>query len=154
MTPNGKYKASCRICGKTVTEFPILNIPIIGEPDAKATQVMTIMGRHIAIHHGEQFGAGLQLSKDFQAFLILSQFECNDPSVQARAEAIRAGMQALTRKFTISDQQLRDGIVALDSEGQLNAETVIQFIKEIRDVLIEQGQYAPQIEQKQSSLIV
>lgn len=153
-TPEGKYRAQCRICGKVVCEFPVLDIPIIGQPDDKAKRVLTILGTHIASKHGEQFQAGLALVGDFQAFLLLSQFETGDPSIQARAETIRAGLQALTRKFTLSDAHIERMVVDLDSANQLTAANVITAIRQIRDVLMEQGRYAPTIDKPQSSLVV
>lgn len=154
MTPNGKYKAKCTQCGQVVAEFPILDIPIIGEPDARAKKVMTILGTHIMTKHGDQFAAGMHLIGDFQAFLIMSMFQTEDPSIQARAETVRAAIQRYTRKFTISDQQIQAAVVEIDSAGQLNAETVQKLFKEIRDVLTESGEHAPQLEKQQSPLIV
>src|SRR5512143_3573528 len=97
-TPEPRYTAVCRVCHQTVTEYPPLDIPIIGQPNAKAEKVLMIMGTHIAKKHPEQFGAGISMVKDFQAFLVVSQFVVDDPSMQRRFELIRAGVQALSRK--------------------------------------------------------
>ena len=150
----GRYQAKCRICGKVVAEFPVLEIPVIGHPNEKAQKVLTILGTHIATRHHEQFVAGGQLVADFQAFLVMSQFETQDPTIGARAETIRAGLQALTRKYMLSDQHIEQAIVALDSQNQLNTETVGALIRQLRDVLTEQGQYAPKLETPQSTLVV
>ena len=129
-SPTGRYQAKCRICHKTVAEFPVLDIPIIGQPDAKAKKVLNILGTHIATKHDEQFAAGMTLVADFQAFLLLSQFTTDDPTITARFETIRAGMQALTRKFMLSDQHINEAVVALDSSNQLNAENVTALIRQ------------------------
>ena len=157
MTPNGKYQAKCRECGKLVVEFPILDIPIIGQPDEKAKKVMSAMATHIGTKHPEKLAAGMALVQDFQAFLILSQFETGDPSITARFETIRAGMQALTRKYTLSDGQIQTLLVELESANQFNVATVAQAMRKLRDVLTEQGEYAPKvpgIQTPQSNLIV
>lgn len=147
------YTAVCRFCRKPVAQFPILDVPVIGQPNDRAKKVLTILGMHIAKEHTDQYGAGLTLIQDFQAWLILSQYETNDPTINARCEVIRAGMHGLTRKFFLNDAQLRENVVALDSKGQLNAENVIALIKELRDVLTEQGRYGPQLE-PQNRLVV
>jgi hypothetical protein len=153
MTPNGKHSATCRACAKFI-EFPMLDVPIIGEPNAKAKAVLTKMGSHILTGHHDQFQAGLQLVQDFQGFLILSMFETTDPTLQTRAETVRAGMQAFTRKYTLSDAQLQETVVKLDAAGQLTADNVLAVMRELRDVLSEQGSYAPKLETPQPSLIV
>ena len=141
-----RYQAVCRVCRKTVAEFPILEIPIVGQPNDRARKVLTIMGKHMAAEHNDQFQLGLSLISDFQAWLIMSQFETGDPSVIGRAETVRAGMQVITRKFTLSDQQIQDSVVALDSQNQLTAENVTALLRGLRDALTEQGQYAPRLE--------
>jgi len=156
-SPNGRSEAKCQLCGKVIAQFPHLDIPIIGQPDEKTRKVLTILGTHIATKHTDKFAAGMALVQDFQAFLILTQFQVTDPSIAERAEAIRAGMQALTRKFTLNDRQLDDAIIGLESAGQLNAENVKALIRQMRDVLTESGDFAPKVETiqtPQSSLIV
>lgn len=153
-TLDGKYRAQCRICGKEIARFPVLDIPIIGQPGEKAKKVMKILGAHIATKHTEQFAAGMAMIQDFQAFLILSQFEVSDPTIRQRFEAIRAGMQMLTRKFTMSDQHISDAVTALDSANQLTPENVKLFVREVRDILTEQEKHGPQIEQAQSNLVI
>jgi hypothetical protein len=140
----GKYVTTCRFCAQPIAETPPLDVPPTGEPGRKVEAIMKIMVKHLQKNHIEEFMQGLAFNQDFPAFLILSAFRFEDPSINARLETIRAGIFALVRKNTLTDASLQH-VVATFGLDPDDAAKVLQGMLAVRDACCEIGQHAAKL---------
>ena len=161
----GKYATTCRFCMKMIAESSPLDVPVIGEkPGERAEQreaaLLAKMYKHLVLRHQPEFQQGLSLSKlmtelakEYKPFLILSAFECQDPSASQRLENIRAIIFGSVRKNTMADNMI-DHVVASMGLDPDDALKVNQAMKAIRDACCEFGEYAPRMPQESGIVIV
>lgn len=141
-TSTGKYSTICKFCNKRVAEAPALNIPIVGDPGKRVKDLQTIMGKHLAKHHPEQFAQGVAFIDEILSFLVFNAFEHEDPTVLPRIERIRAAVFAQVRKNTIADGMLEHVVagIGLDTD---DAGKVLEYMKAVRNACCELGPHAP-----------
>ncbi|HXU76354.1 MAG TPA: hypothetical protein VN794_07290 [Methylomirabilota bacterium] len=112
---------------------------------------MKILFKHLGKHHPQEMQEGAMLAKELPAYLILSAFDHEDPSMGPRLEMIRAAIFALVRKNSMSDDNLAYIVSGLgldkDDEQKVN-----EAFRAVRDAVCEFGQFAPQ--QVQESRII
>ncbi len=151
-----KYKTFCKLCPQSegayqkIAEAPSLDIPIVGDPGKRAKDFLGTLGKHLTKHHAQQFAEGLAMFQEFQAYLIFSAFEFEDPTITPKLEMIRAAIFAMVRKNSLSDDSLRHLVAGWGLDPD-DAKKVLDGFKAIRDVLCEVGVHAPKIT---SNLIV
>jgi hypothetical protein len=140
----GKYITTCKLCRRRVAESVALNIPIVGEPGKRATELTKILMKHLEKHHAEEFQRGASMLAEFPAFLILAAFEYEDASMRPRLEQIRAAIFQVVRKNTMQDAMLVD-IVAGFGFDEADAAKVYEAMRAVRDACCELGQFAPEM---------
>lgn len=120
-------------------------------------QIQEVMRRHQKRQKkgGDSPPPDLSVAKHHQAWLtclnrvilaestgILSAFTSTDPALNAMQNSARWNLHQATRKFYFTDQLLLDRLQAL-SLSPADQAAVFQLVSEIRDVLVEQGEYMP-----------
>lgn len=101
------------------------------------------------LRHWQEFMARTALA---QGSVIYAAFDTTDPDLRLMKEFARLRLNTVTRKFGFTDQMLQDAVVRLNlDEDQQSG--VLTLVKAIRDALCEQGEYAPDKEQKLVSLV-
>lgn len=142
--PLVKYRTVCRIpgCGQEFQRSP-LDIPIIGAPNDSVVRFVTHLMEHVQIKHPQAMQQISGAIQEYMGFLVLSMFQCQDPRLAEMYEGVRASIHKVSTRLTISDDEIRDRIARLgldpDQEEGLNT-----LLRDMRDLLTEQGRYAPQ----------
>jgi hypothetical protein len=144
MTSNLEYITKCRVpgCTKEFVSTPF-DIPIIGQPNARVVKFIMALAEHLEKKHPQMIENIDGASKEYTGFLIVSLFEVNDPKLLEMRENIRATIAKVSRRFQISDADIQDRVarMELDSEDE---EGLNVLLRDMRDLLTEQGGYAPQ----------
>jgi hypothetical protein len=144
MTPNLEYITKCRVpgCNKEFVSTPV-DIPIIGQPNARTVKFVTALMEHVQKKHPQMMQNIAGAIQDYTGFLVVSLFEVNDPKLLEMREHIRAIIAKVSRRFQISDADIQDRVarMELDSEDE---EGLNVLLRDMRDLLTEQGRYAPQ----------
>ena len=148
----GRYLTTCRLCLKRIAETDPLEIPIIGEPGAKAEALVAGLVRHLLSKHRQEFQEGSALAKEIPAFFILAAFDSQDPSLNERLELIRSGLFAAVRKNTFPDSSLESLTASLGLDPE-DAAKVLEGFKAVRDACCEFGQFAPKTPPAVKSLL-
>jgi len=137
-----KYITTCRLCNQ---RFSNSALPIIGDqPDRQTAKFVTGLAQHFKSAHKEQ-AVGIWndtriFATQFAGWIVMQQFETDDPQLQASQQRLRSWLHSLTRKNQITDAQITDRLVAAEP---LTQERVTAVCTEMRDYLTEQGGYAP-----------
>ncbi len=145
---------TCRLCGQKFCDRA-LDVPIIGEPvTAAAERFVSALAGHIMSKHREQAQKIIAGSKCLYGFLTLLHFESQDAALKQLAELIRYDIHQSTRKLVISDEHVSKAVASLNLEAEAAARTEA-LIRDLRDLLTDSGQYAPQktAEQKAPVLV-
>lgn len=140
----GKYTTTCKLCRRRVAESVALNIPVVGEPGKRATELTKILMKHLEKHHATEFAQGASMLAEFPAFLILAAFDYEDPTMPPRLEQIRAAIFQVVRKNTMTDASL-EHIVAGYGLDPDDAAKVNEAMRAVRDACCELGQFAPEM---------
>ena len=144
MTPNLEYITKCRVpgCNKTFVSNPF-DIPIIGQPNARIVEFVRALMEHLQKKHPQMMQNIAGAIQEYTGFLVVSLFEVNDPKLLEMREHIRATIAHVSRRFQISDADIQDRVarMELDSEDE---EGLNVLLRDMRDLLTEQGRYAPQ----------
>lgn len=135
----------CRICNQAIN----LGVPIIGEPpEARAGRLIGLLKEHVKKEHVNAAMMLKAMSMQFQQSMlnisIVNCFITEDATLLLAYDAARAPIHALTRKSTLSDEQLHEIIVGATppgpfSKGIVNA--AMPLARKIRDILQEAGEY-------------
>ena len=134
------YKTECLLC-HGVQHNPPLNI----EPDKQqqpraVTEFIEKLLRHIGKRHLPELTQGKNLLAQYQVFLILSQFESEDPSVQAVLNGMRADIFQRCRKNIPTDMDLEILLARCETRDDY-----YQAMRALRDLCCETGPHAPQL---------
>jgi hypothetical protein len=81
--------------------------------------------------------------QEFMGFLVVSMFQCEDPKLSQLQERVRASIAKVSRKLTITNEEIQDRVarLGLDPDEEEGLQTLL---RDMRDLLTEQGNYAPQ----------
>ena len=143
MNPTLDYTTRCRVPGCTKTFVSTaLDVPIIGQPDAKIVKFVTALMDHMQKKHPQEMTVISQLVQQFLGFIVVSQFEIADPKLLEMREAVRASMARMSRRFIISDADILDKVARLELDPD-DEEGIGILLRDMRDLLTEQGDYAP-----------
>ena len=138
----GKYTTTCRLCRKEVAKAPALEIPVVGQPNKRMTDLMQVLTKHLGKHHSQEFQQGAALLDETLAFLVLSAYDHEDPSIGPRFEAIRAQLFRRVRKNTMEDNMIEHVVAGFGLDPD-DASKVNQAMKSLRDACCELGTFAP-----------
>lgn len=144
MTPNLEYITKCTAPGcKKEFISSALDIPIIGQPNERVVKFVTALYDHMNSKHPEIMARIAQAIQEYMGFLVVGMFEVSDPKLLEMREHIRAQVAKVSRRFQISNADIQDRVARLeldpDEEEGLNT-----LLQDMRDLLTEQGRYAPQ----------
>lgn len=147
-----KHITKCRLCPQIFQASP-MDVPIVGEPPAARIQkfVMALMA-HLQKKHGEHMALISQGGGEFMGLLALRSFETADPNIQQTIELARARFFVVTRKNLMPDAMIVEKAVSLGLDPATQQQ-VVDLMKEMRDVLTEQGKYATFQQQPETSLV-
>ncbi len=140
-TPAPMYRTVCKICGVTLQQAPF--VPMVGSninPDI--IQFVLKLQKHLETKHKEQathIGNNLM---QFTGFSTVSHFGIQDPILIGMQEAVRAALHRSTRKAFITDAQIQDRIARMGFNEE-DAAGLLTLMREMRDILCEEGAYAP-----------
>jgi hypothetical protein len=69
-------------------------------------------------------------------------FQCEDPKLAQLQERVRASIFKVSRRMTITDAEIQDRVARLGLDPD-EEEGLHTLLKDMRDLLTEQGNYAP-----------
>ena len=81
-----------------------------------------------------------------QGTAIMNAYDTTDPALLQMREVARLRLHAVTRRMFFTDEMIVDAVQQLNLDLP-DRENVVEFAKQMRDALLEQGQYAPKFEQ-------
>jgi hypothetical protein len=138
----GKYVTTCRLCRKEIAKAPALDLPVVGQPGKRMNDLMQVLTKHLGKHHAQEFKEGAALLDETLAFLVLTAYDHEDPSIGPRFEAIRARLFAKVRKNTMEDNMIEHVVAGFGLDPE-DAVKVNQAMKGLRDACCELGTFAP-----------
>lgn len=155
-----KYTTRCRVPGcntgpnggpQEFTSSP-LEIPIVGHPGDRVTKFVMALMSHLQSKHPEVMKQVSGSIAEFTGWLVVSAFACQDPSLAAVQERVRGGIHRASRRITLTDEQIQQRIAAVIQETGIEeadevgmwTEGLNTLLQDMRDLLLEQGRYAPQ----------
>lgn len=143
-----KYKAVCRIpgCGYFIARGP-LDIPVIvGPPGPGLVALAEKMGEHLRTAHPAEHMQLAQSIQFFMGYLTLSVFELEDPRLQQEYQYHRSVFHRVTAHPKItqatSDEVITEKIREMEFDQQ-DEQELLELFRDFRDLLTEQGNYAP-----------
>jgi hypothetical protein len=146
--PKLEYITRCRIpgCKKTFVSDPF-GLEIIGKPGDRIVKFVSRLIEHAQTDHPQQWAQISGAIQQYMGFMIVRMFEIQDPQLLGMQEGIRAALHHFTTRLTITDEEIQSRVarIGLDPEQE---EGVGLLLRDMRDLLTEQGQYAPQLSEK------
>lgn len=142
-SPSIDYTTKCAVpgCGKTFVSSA-LDIPIIGQPNDRVVKFVTALMEHLQAKHPQIMLTISQRIQEFMGFLVISMFEAQDPKLLELREHIRASLAKMSRRFQISNADIQDRVARLELDSE-EEEGLNILLRDMRDLLTEQGTYAP-----------
>lgn len=134
-------KCSVPTCGKQFISSA-LDIPILGAPNERVVKFVTALMDHLQTKHPQIMAQVSQSIQEFMGFLVISMYEVQDPKLLEMREFIRAGLAKVSRRFQISNADIEDRVARLELDSE-DEEGLNILLRDMRDLLTEQGDYAP-----------
>ena len=143
MTPNLECITSCKIpgCAKRFVSSA-LDIPIIGQPNERVVKFVTALMDHLQAKHPDVMTRVSGAIQEYMGFIVVSLFELNDPKLLEMREQIRASLAQVSRRYQISNADIQDRVARLELDSD-EEEGLNTLLRDMRDLLTEQGSYAP-----------
>jgi len=143
VTPNLEYITRCKVpgCSKQFVSSA-LDIPIIGQPNERVVKFVTALMDHLQKKHPEIMTRVAGAIQEYMGLLVISMFQVEDPKLLEMREFIRASIAQVSRRFQISDADIRDRVARLELDAD-EEEGLNMLLRDMRDFLTERGNYAP-----------
>jgi hypothetical protein len=133
-----KYAVSCPRCSWKMEAAPF--VPVVGgATDPRLLRYIGKLKEHVEQKHPDvamQIGA-------FSAFLIAAAFKLEDPLLLKMHFDLRYALHRMTRAKLITDEEIQDRVSRIEELDRRQQEAVSFLLRDMRDVLTEQGEYAP-----------
>jgi hypothetical protein len=137
------YIAKCRFCGMTPPPMPPF-VPLVGgQIDPKIIAFVQALQKHVEKKHPVEFAKMGQTIMQFTGYAAVSAFEIQDPVISGMQEAVRAALHKFTRRMWITDEEIQDRVARLELETADLDAGVSLLLRDMRDLLTEEGAYAP-----------
>lgn len=151
---SSEYITRCRVpgCGKQFLSDPFAP-PIIGQPNKRVEQFTAALISHLDKKHPQVMMMGAAALQEYMRLLVFSQFQCEDPNLIATLEPIRASVAKFTRRVILTDKEIAAKVATLELESE-DEEGIGALLRDMRDLLQEQGRYAPQLQPPAPSPLV
>src|ERR1035437_2066050 len=142
--PTMEYTTRCKMpgCKKVFITDPF-EPPIIGQPNARFLRLADKLSEHLNARHPEMVQRGIGSIIEYGRLLTFSMFESTDPNILETLEPVRAAVQTFTRRYKMSDEEIQDKVSRLEVDPE-DEQGVAMLLADMRDMLTEQGRYAPQ----------
>jgi hypothetical protein len=148
-TATPMYRTVCKHCGVTM-QVPAFTPMIGADVNPEVIQFVLKLQKHMLKAHpvtAQQMQGSIA---QFTGFACVANFGIQDPILIGMQEAVRAALHRFTRRAFITDEQIRERLEELrfgveNSSGMLtlDASGLFKLLKEFRDILCEEGAYAP-----------
>ena len=153
-----QYQTRCRFCGMTPPPQPPFVRMADGSFDPKLIKFAQELQKHIEKHHKAEFAAMVNQLMRFTGFATVGAFEIQDPLLVETQEQIRADLHRRTRKTYISDEHIAAkveefGPAEFGTPLHLSATAFVALLRDMRDLLCEEGPYAPATSPAQKPLV-
>jgi hypothetical protein len=138
------YTTTCRICGDRLQTSAF--VPLVGgkQIDPALVQFVVKLQKHVQQKHPEHAQHVHAEVMQFTGYATLSAFNVQDPVLVGMQEAVRFALHRGTRRAWITDAQIDDRIRALDLALARDEEAGLRILlRDMRDLLCEEGAYAP-----------
>ena len=146
------YISRCRFCGMLAPPLPPF-VPVLnGGIDPKLIQYIGDLQKHVEKKHPEQFAAMRQTILQITGYVSVAAFEVQDPLIRTLQESVRAGLHKFTRRVFITDAEIQDRAARLALEPD-EQEGLVMLLRDMRDLLTEEGAYAPTQQQAVKPLV-
>jgi len=140
-----EFPTICKLCHRPMSFGP----PIVGESeDQYAVRTIGVLHRHLEQFHRQHFKQIAHEAQFIYAGVLgmkaLSCFELQDDVLLSKYDVTRAPIHAFTRKYTLSDQELKDLIQAAMPPSPFSKAieaAALPLAQKIRDMLSEEGEY-------------
>lgn len=137
---------TCLLCDPTKPKkFSAPSMPEVkpGEQPPEAIgKFIQALGVHLAKDHPQALASIQQMGAMFQALVLMRNFQTTDPGVHRAAELTRHFIHKMTQRAAFADSDIRRFIHdTVASEGEIGFDELCTF----RDILQENGEYAPQV---------
>jgi hypothetical protein len=134
-----KHPTTCRLkkpdgspCGHTILDHP-LNVQIIGQVDQRLMTFMGALMRHLEKKHPEAWNQAHALSQHFMGWLVLQQYETEDPAILQSLMAFAITLRGMVRVIPISDAEIEGAVAALGfTMDDPQREPVLGLAKNVR----------------------
>jgi hypothetical protein len=150
--PLPTYATECLLCHRK-QQNPPLNIPLVGKPGKHVEEFLKKLLVHVGAKHTKEMELGGQLLQQYQAFLLLSQFESEDPSVQQLLEMIRAQVFMRSRRNVPTDADLETLAANCTFETERDYKKAYDAMRAIRDLCCELGAAAPKFPEEAKVIV-
>jgi hypothetical protein len=138
-----EYTTRCKVrgCTKTFISAPF-EVPIVGQPQERIGKFVAALMNHMDSKHPEQMAKMKGSIEQYVGFVLGVAFEIEDPQLLQMREDVRAALHRFTRREFITDADILDRVarIGLNPEEQ---EGVYTLLRDMRDILCEEGRYAP-----------
>lgn len=138
-----QYTTKCRVpgCGQELQSPPL--VPIVGgKPNQDVIDFVLRLYKHLEKKHPEQFNQLNASVQQWMGFSAIALFHIQDPVLVMIQESVRAAIHRFTTKSYITDLEIQDRVAALGfTENE--AEGLNTLLRDMRDILCEEGAYAP-----------
>ena len=152
------YTTTCRLCGDRL-HTPAF-VPLVGKQvDPAVVQYVIRLQKHVQSRHPEHAQTVQNEIAQFTGYAILSAFVVQDPILVTMREAVRGALHKGTRRMFITDAQIDDRIEALEADNHSDSDPPIDLnllrilLRDMRDLLCEEGPYAPATEPASKPLV-
>jgi hypothetical protein len=151
--PNMEYTTRCKMpgCKKVFITDPF-EPPIIGQPNDRFLRLADKLSAHLQDKHPEMVQRGIGAIIEYGRLLTFSMFQCEDPNILETLEPVRAAVQKFTRRYGISDAEIQDKVSRLEVDPE-DEQGVAMLLSDMRDLLTEQGRYAPESQTEPAPLV-
>ena len=138
-----KYTTTCRVpsCGQQFMSSP-LDLPVVGRPNERLVKFVMALVAHLQKKHPEVMQHISGMAQEFTGYLALRMFIIEDPHLITGQENVRATLQQFSRRNRITDAEITDRVARLGLNAE-QEEDLSVLLRDMRDVLCEEGQYAP-----------
>jgi len=137
-----KYITTCRLCGKQFTSSPF-KVAVIGQNvPPEVIRFVEALQKHLLTHR--EAIASLQLAiQQYAGYMVTRQFDIQDPQLSRVQEGVRHHLHKMTRKETITDEQITENLLMTPIDDPDLRAGVESLLRDFRDKLQEEGRHAP-----------
>jgi hypothetical protein len=112
------------------------------DPPQAVLTYLKALRQHIEKRHPEAFNYAVALGHTLTALVVIGHFATTDPEIQRSKDLTRAFLHKATRKNDVTERDLQ--IRWENLYGCTDEQETIAGLKDLRDWLLEEGEYAPQ----------